>query len=215
MAVTRSQMKEIEMRADACGLSYLEMMENAGKAAFDALIAERPLIKTAAVFCGNGNNGGDGFVLARMLKQNGVSVLIIMAVGEPKTHDAAKNMNLASVLGIPFVKGPALSAEDIGFISSTGAVVDAIYGTGFHGRLPLEAEKCCAVINTSKGLKMSLDLPSGLECDTGSAADGTVLADMTVVFHALKPCHIISPHICGKIVLADIGIDKALNSRYF
>lgn len=208
--VTKNEMKELERRANDAGLPYLQMMENAGRAAFDILTARLPGIKSAAIFCGTGNNGGDGLVVARLLRQRGAAVLIILVGGKPKTPDAITNLYLATMAGIPIVMGTHLDESDISFITSCDAVIDAIYGTGFHGELDLEAEVCCGVIAHSAGFKMALDLPSGLECDSGTIAQGTAKADITVTFHSAKPCHSISPDICGETIVADIGITNIL-----
>lgn len=207
MIVTAAQMKEIEDRANQNGLSYLQMMENAGRGACDVLLSRLPRIKTAAVFCGSGNNGGDGLVAARLLRQRGVGVLIILASGKPKTPDALTNLYLAAMLDIPIVTGSLLSREDAVFIAGCDAVIDGIYGTGFHGQLTLEGEICCGAINSAGGLKLALDLPSGVECDSGRVAQGAVKADITAAFHALKPCHSLSGDMCGSVQVVGIGIE--------
>ncbi len=89
--VTTAQMKELERLADAAGLPYPRMMENAGTAAARELMARVPGLKAAAVFCGRGNNGGDGLVAARRLQDAGVEVIAVLAEGEPATPDAAAN----------------------------------------------------------------------------------------------------------------------------
>ncbi len=204
--VTASRMKQIEKQANDAGLSYLQMMENAGTAAADALLREVPDLRTAAIFCGTGNNGGDGYVMARLLKKRGADVLLILTGGKPKTPDATTNFYLAAMEDIPMVTGDQLNADDLSLILSADAVVDAIYGTGFHGELPLEGEICCGVINRAKGLKLAVDLPSGVACDTGEIAPGAVRADRTVTFHAMKPCHTLAADQCGTVEVADIGI---------
>ena len=206
MVVTKTQMRDIERMANDSGLPYLQMMENAGKAAFDVLKARKPNLGRVAIFCGAGNNGGDGFVLARLLREAGVDVLIILAQGKPQTLDAGTNFYRATIADIPMVIGSLLSPEDIEYILKADVVVDAIYGTGFHGDLSLESEICCGAISQSRGLKVALDLPSGVECDTGRVTGGTAKADLTIAFHAAKPCHTLAADFCGEVVVADIGI---------
>ena len=205
--VTAAQMKEIERAADAGGLSYLRMMENAGQAVCDAIWARKPDLKSAAIFCGTGNNGGDGFVAARLLREKGVAVLLILSGGKPKAPDAVTNCYRAVMQNIPLVMATHLTEEDTDFILSCDCVIDGIFGTGFHGELDLEAEVSCGVFNQSKGLKVAIDLPSGLECDSGRAASGGCTADLTVTFHRAKPCHAQAPDKCGEVLVADIGID--------
>ena len=89
--VTAAQMKEIERAGDAHGLSYLQMMENAGLAAYAELQKQFPYPGRLLVVCGKGNNGGDGFVIARAAAKDGWSVTVLLAEGEPKTVDAIRN----------------------------------------------------------------------------------------------------------------------------
>ena len=209
--VTVKEMKELEKRADEAGLSYLQMMENAGQAAVDVLLREKPYLRTVSIFCGKGNNGGDGLVMARLLRQKGIGVLIIFVEGKPVTPDAITNLFLAAREDIPMVFGIKLTEEDITWITNCDAVVDGIYGTGFHGELHLDGEVCCGIFNQAKGFKMALDIPSGVNADTGEIAKGAICADLTVVFHEEKACHFVSKNQCGRIVVADIGIEKAIS----
>ena len=208
MIVTKAQMKAIEDQANANGLSYLQMMENAGRSAFEAIIARRPDLHRAAVFCGTGNNGGDGYVVARLLREWGAEVLLVLVGGKPKTADAITNFYRAAMADIPMVVASLLTEEDAAWILSADLLVDAIYGTGFRGELSLEAEICSGAMGKSHGYKAALDLPSGLECDTGRIAEGTAAVDLTITFHAEKPCHGLAPQLCGEVLVADIGIKE-------
>ena len=209
MEVTVAQMKQIEHDADARGLSYPQMMENAGMAAAKLLTERCPgIIRSLAVFCGTGNNGGDGFVLARALCRKGAEVRIVLVGGEPKTPDARLNFDRAAQLGIPMWQADSLNQAARAWIHSADAVVDAIYGTGFHGELRPAGREACALLNGAAGFCLALDLPSGLAADTGEAAEGTVQADLTVTFHASKPCHRLNPGQCGAVEIASIGIEK-------
>lgn len=208
MEVTVAQMKQIEQDADARGLRYPQMMENAGQAAAKALLAHMPeALHTLAVFCGTGNNGGDGFVLARALGRKGAKVRVVLVGGEPKTADARKNYDLVRQMGVEIWNIEQLSQAQRAWIHSADAVVDAIYGTGFHGELRPVGRMACDLINRASGFCLALDLPSGLHADTGEAAEGTVQADLTVTFHASKPCHRLNPAQCGKVEVVSIGIE--------
>ena len=99
-AVTVAQMKELECRADAAGLPYRQMMENAGCMAARLALGQWPAARTAAVLCGRGNNGGDGFVAARWLANAGLAVRIYLLEGEPVTPDAIHNLGLARKMGL-------------------------------------------------------------------------------------------------------------------
>ena len=211
MEVTVAEMKQIEHDADAAGLSYTQMMENAGQAAAELLMKEGPAgFKTTAVFCGNGNNGGDGFVLARALTEAGKQVRVVLVGGEPKTSDAILNWKRAGEMHIPMQALEALSEEEEDWLLNADTVVDALYGTGFHGELRPAGKAACELINRSKGMVMALDLPSGLAADTGISAEGAVRADLTVTFHAYKYCHRLNPKQCGKTFAVSIGAERVL-----
>lgn len=211
MEVTAAQMKELERRADAAGLSYREMMERAGAAVASALLARG--VRSAAVFCGRGNNGGDGFVAARRLRQAGVQALTVLCEGAPTAPDASYNAGLARDSGVPLVPLAELSTAERAFVENADAVVDALYGTGFHGALRPAGRQACALMGRARGLVVAVDLPSGVEADTGAAAPGGVQAGLTVTFHAAKPCHRLAPAACGRVETADIGIAAALKGE--
>ena len=208
MEVTAAQMKELERLANEAGLSYREMMERAGAAVAGALLARG--VRTVAVFCGKGNNGGDGFVAARLLHEAGVQVLAVLCEGAPATPDAAYNAQLAQESGVPLMPLAELSTGELAFVENADAVVDALYGTGFHGPLRPAGRAACALMGRAKGLVLAVDVPSGVEADTGAAATGCVRAGLTVTFHAAKPCHRLAPALCGRVETADIGIAAAL-----
>lgn len=206
--VTVAQMKQIEQAANARGLSYLQMMENAGQAAYALLQQRRPAKGQLLVVCGKGNNGGDGLVVARAAAQDGWAVTVLLAEGQPQTPDAAANHARLQGLPVRF-----WAVEDAAGLADQrfDAVVDALYGTGFHGQLrPAGAAACRAIaIQHAHGaFVLALDLPSGINADTGFVADGTPVADLTVTFDSYKPLHFMpgAIPICGRVVCADIGI---------
>ena len=207
--VTTVQMKELERRADAAGLSYLQMMENAGAAAARELLARVPGLKTAAVLCGKGNNGGDGFVAARYLHRAGLDVLAVLVEGEPATPNAAANREGAQGLGVRLRTLDSLTLRDEVFLARADALVDAVYGTGFHGALRPSGLRAAAMLNSGRFV-LALDVPSGVCADSGETAAGAVRAHVTVAFHAPKPCHRLAAAQCGAVVTADIGIGAAL-----
>jgi len=207
--VTSGQMKEIEKNADAAGLSYERMMENAGSRAAEIIMREHRVEgKRVFIFCGKGNNGGDGFVVARKLTENGAAVRLILVEGEPKTADAIKNRKICEEMGIPVAD--LTESHDI---ETADLIVDAIYGTGFHGELREPARTAARLINASKAQVYALDIPSALNGDTGKADTDAVRADCTVVFHRLKPAHAMADcaGYCGRIVCVSIGIESVLN----
>lgn len=206
--VTADEMKQIEKRADEAGLSYYQMMENAGNAAYEIIKSERLNIDRIAVFCGKGNNGGDGFVVARLAAMEGVDVVVILVEGEPLTKDASTNYKLlpenVRIIDINEANDFLCNTDE-----STDVIVDALYGTGFHGELKESGIKACELMNKLDGLKVAIDLPSGCTADNGDVADGAFKADVTVCFDSWKNVHALDVYNCGKSVLADIGIPDA------
>ena len=234
-AVTCAEMKNLEKSANDAGLSFYDMMENAGTCAAGIAIFTCPSIMaggTTYVFAGNGNNAGDGFVLARVLKKKGVDVKVVLISGEPKTEDAITNYKLLKKMDIEVIVGvPENIQADL--------IVDAIYGTGFHGELRPDGAAAVKAINNVDGAKvLALDIPSGLPGDIASllpdntagssndAASGTsddasdnkpklgpcVNASTTVAFHAPKQIHHYEPayEFLGQVIVADIGIGTIL-----
>lgn len=202
--VTVAQMKQIEKNADKSGLSYLQMMENAGTAAYQAICKEKADAKRFAIIAGKGNNGGDGFVIARLAAQDGFAVSVILAEGQPVTADAKTNFDRLQDLPVTVQQLDEIDELD------ADVIVDALYGTGFHGALRPSGQKACAQMNASNGYVAALDLPSGLQADTGIAAEGAVHADITIAFDSLKQVHVEekAAEYCGKMILADIGIPE-------
>ncbi|MHC1721675.1 MAG: NAD(P)H-hydrate epimerase [Aminipila sp.] len=225
--VTCAQMKEIEQKANESGLSYYKMMENAGNSAVKVIIDKLQVIRNredsiinkinVVIFCGKGNNGGDGYVVARELALKGMDVTVVMADGNPKTEDAIKNTNIVLRRGIPVIDAKAYFDVIPEILQAADIVVDAIYGTGFHGVLPKNVRACTKLINEKnnknvfsiKKVVFALDIPTGLNGDSGEPDIDTVVADYTIAFHRTKPVHNLKEAIpyCGEIVVVDIGID--------
>lgn len=209
MTVTASQMKQIERRAAEQGLSYREMMENAGRAVTAFVCETQPVLRTAAVFVGKGNNGGDGLVAARLLRARGVRTVVVLVEGEPVTEDAKANFALLDP-EIPVWPIETLQMEQISWIYDADATIDAIYGTGFHGELHNCARAAATLICRSLGKVFAVDLPTGICADTGEAAAGAAMADYTLALHAMKPAHEKARGNCGITHVLDIGIPETM-----
>lgn len=206
--VTAAEMKERERAANEAGLLYIQMMENAGRAAYAELKRRVPALRRLLIVAGKGNNGGDGFVMARVAAKEGV----LLAEGEPKTADAKTNLARLAETAAEVVR----DTEQAAF--GADAVVDALYGTGFHGELRPGGAAACALMGRERergAFVLALDLPSGVSADSGEVAEGAVQADATVTFDCTKPLHFakVSKPLCGALVCADIGIGKALGER--
>lgn len=206
--VTSSEMKEIERKADQAGVSYYQMMENAGSGAAEYIWGKEAVSgKRVMVFCGKGNNGGDGFVVARKLKEKEAVVQIILLEGPPRTEDAIKNWRICETMNIPMFEFQDSNAFT--FIKDADIIIDAVYGTGFHGELREPIRKAARLINASKAVTYALDIPSGLDGDNCIADPDTINANETIAFHRLKPAHadLGSAKYCGQIVCISIGIE--------
>lgn len=204
--VTAAQMKAIEQAANENGLLYIQMMENAGRAAWDLLARRFPRPGRLLVVTGKGNNGGDGFVMARVAAKSGWQVTVWLAEGEPRTPDAITNRALLQDLPVT-----VCPQEEIPAPAGWDAVVDALYGTGFHGALRPAGSAACDLLHQCRRMGafvLAVDLPSGLNADSGEAAEGAVTADLTVALDSRKPVHVApgAAAWCGETVLADIGI---------
>ena len=216
--VTAAQMKQIEKNAFEQGMPYLQMMENAGTAAYRGIRERYPEARSLAVFTGKGNNGGDGSVIARLAAADDMKVTLVLVEGRPVTHDALLNFERiednanVTVMNINELN---INESEINAAArrsgiSADVVVDALYGTGFHGELRENGAKACALMNSIGAPVAALDLPSGINADTGEIAPGAARADVTFAFDSYKNLHNIPESIalCGDIILTDIGIPE-------
>ena len=200
--LTPSQMRDAEAASVKLGVSLWELMQNAGRA-LGREIAERCRkynAESAAVLCGNGNNGGDGFVCARYLADSGIDVKIYLVCGEPKSELAKKAFELCVGLDVRHVHDDSLRGEKI--------VVDCIFGTGFHGDLDPYV-KMFLTVGKEHGVHcFACDCPSGVNCLSGEVSDGAMDCEETFTFHAAKLGMLISPAriACGKVTVCGIGI---------
>ncbi len=224
--VTANQMKQIEKNAFEQGMPYLQMMENAGTAAYRGIRERYPEARSLAVFIGKGNNGGDGSVIARLAAADGLKVTLILAEGRPVTHDALLNFErIEDNANVTVIDINELNESNVNESApnrsenlaaarrpdiSADVTVDALYGTGFHGVLRESGAKACALMNAIDAPLAALDLPSGINADTGEIAPGAARADVTFAFDSYKNLHSIPESIalCGDIILADIGIPE-------
>lgn len=207
--VTVAEMKQIEKKADVSGLSYRQMMENAGTAAYKVIQEKYPNLEKMVVIAGKGNNGGDGFVVARLAAMDSIQVQVILIEGIPVTEDAAANYEKLKSFPVEIT-----DMEKTWNTTESNVIVDALYGTGFHGDLRPAGKMACRYMNVQAGKVVALDIPSGMNADTGKAAEGAVKADITVVFDSYKYAHSEnSDDICGEIMLEDIGIPEECHIR--
>jgi NAD(P)H-hydrate epimerase len=212
--LTAAQMREADrFTIEEIGIPSLVLMENAGRqvvAAIEAAYEER-LAGRVAVLCGRGNNGGDGFVVARTLLQRGVdaAVFVIGSLAEVR-GDARTNLDILGRLGVDVVEIGDEQSWELHFseISQCTLIVDAIFGTGVKSALGGMMETVIADVNASDIPVVSVDLPSGLSADTAHLIGDCVQAAMTVTLAAPKIPLVLPPAeaYAGDVVIADIGI---------
>lgn len=216
--VTQNEMRALESTAIASGAaSGEELMERAGAAAAGAIRTNWPALTRAVILCGPGNNGGDGYVVARHLQQAGWQVSLHGETPAADRNDDATSMArrwqgsgqilpfTAQAMADSFGKGPAV-------------LVDALLGLGqtrSADNLLIPVRQ--ALSGGARGIQVAaIDIPTGIATDSGATLGAhSLAADLTITFHALKPCHLLLPGalVCGRVEVADIGLiqgDSAL-----
>jgi ADP-dependent NAD(P)H-hydrate dehydratase / NAD(P)H-hydrate epimerase len=199
------QMRMIDHWAiDDQGVPSLDLMERAGQGvtrAIELLAADGPVV----VACGKGNNGGDGLVVARLLRNAGRAVIVLCTAAlDELSGDAAAN--LARLPG----DSPRLMTEGMAAFGEAAVIVDALLGTGFEGEPQGTVAAAIAAINAAQANVVSVDMPSGVDASTGRVAGEAVRATVTVTFHAAKPGLWIRPGKAhaGEVQAIDIGIPR-------
>ncbi|HTJ46906.1 MAG TPA: NAD(P)H-hydrate dehydratase [Kofleriaceae bacterium] len=210
--VTAAEMRALDAATiEEIGLPGVVLMETAGRAVAEAAWRERAR-GAIAVVCGPGNNGGDGFVCARVLRERGADAIVYLvgAVGSVK-GDARTHLDALIRAGGVVHEVVALD-EHKDAIARAGVIVDALFGTGLARELDGTARAIVEIINESSAWVVAADLPSGLDADTGRALGACVLADVTVTMGALKVGLASAPGFAraGAIEIAEIGIPRRL-----
>ena len=210
---TVAKMRELDWTAvDMFGIEDKLLMENAGLAAYGVIQSEIGVRgRRFAVFCGVGNNGGDGFVIARKIHSNGGTVRVCI-VGNRKKYSGSAAMNLSIIerLSIPVTElADTASAGEV--ISASDAIIDAIFGTGLAREVTGLYRDVIALINAAGKPVMSVDIPSGVNGDTGMIMGAAVKADMTVTFGLPKVGNMLYPGygLCGKLYVSHISFPPA------
>ena len=205
--LTTAEMAAADRMTIALGTAGIVLMERAGLAVAEvaarlagASASEAPV----AVICGPGNNGGDGFVAARILRERGLAVRLAL-ISDPAAlrGDAAEAFARWGAPPMPLEQALA---------EPPSCIVDAMFSAGLSRPLDGKAAMAAGLINASGRPVVSVDVPSGLNGDTGQAAGPVVRADETVTFFRLKPGHLLMPgrELCGAVTLADIGIGDSV-----
>jgi len=215
-AISSKEMQALEINAEYYGISRLQMMENAGKSIADEIASRfKPEKTKVAIFCGLGGNGGDGFVAARHLLTKGFDVTLIIAgkTTQIKHEAALKNWkaieNLRNKIKIYEVYDSSLIPE-----IKAEVIVDALLGIGIKGAPKPPIAQLIEKINRMKAFKIAVDIPSGLNSDTGKPEKPTFKADITLTFYKRK-IGLETPEAkkyAGKVIVKDIGLPHELEN---
>jgi len=196
------------------------LMENAGRGVAEAV--KRAYVgqnnasnKKIIIICGKGNNGGDGFVVARHLVNYGFEVKVFILASEDEIKgDALSNLEIIEAMGIPIKT--IMTAQDLDKMaadcSSASVIVDAIFGTGIRGEIQGLAKEAIQIINNSKSYVVAVDIPSGISGETGKLLGVAVKANETVTMAAPKTGIILYPgaYYAGKVTIVDIGMPREI-----
>jgi NAD(P)H-hydrate epimerase len=218
MHLTRQQLRDLDRLAVAeYGMPAEVLMENAGRSAAELLLA-LGATGSVVICCGKGNNGGDGFVMARHLDLQSVPLQILL-FGKPEDlrGEAKTNFTIIDRAGLPAQSVDGINLQDLDReLAAAEWIVDALYGTGFSGSLRPPMDDVVNRINASARPVLAIDIPSGLDCDTGIAQGPAIRARHTMTFVASKvgfqnPAA--APYL-GQVHVAGIGAPRALLERF-
>ena len=210
---------------DTLGIPGVVLMENAGRSCAELIKDELAGVEGAKVciFCGTGNNGGDGYVIGRHLLNSGFKVVVVIC-GPPGADskikgDAKINLDILEGLGQPIEQlnpgDPHISEKVKAFAADADMLVDGLFGTGLKGELSDEYKQLIGSINAQNCSVLAVDIPSGLDCDTGEPLGAAIRATYTVTFVAVKTGFIRrgrtndSAQYTGEIFVASIGVEPA------
>lgn len=203
------QMRNIDRAAmEKAGIPGIVLMENAAIACVNELKNDITNPEKVLIFCGKGNNGGDGFAVARHLFNAGIDTEVFLVCGDGIGGDAKINLDIISGMNVPVRNADYTLKELALIIKSADVVIDAIYGTGIHGEIqgfPAEVIRC---INENAKYVLSVDIPSGINADTGEICGVCVNANKTVTFAAYKLGMLMFPgaDYTGDVVVSPISI---------
>jgi len=209
--ITSREMRAIEANAEYYGISLAKLMENAGRSVAEEIISRFPNKRKIAIFCGSGGNGGDGFVAARHLLSADYNVTVfLLGKGSEISHKAALENWL--ILQSFQEKLSLIEVTDSCVIPQVTAdiVVDALLGTGTKGQLKPTVAKVVDFINSLSAFKIAVDVPTGIDSDSGEVLGTAVKADLTLTFHKGKTGLKKAKKYVGELIVKDIGLPQEL-----
>jgi len=209
--ISSREMRAVETSAEYYGVSLLQLMENAGRSVALEIQKRFSNTKKVVFFCGLGGNGGDGFVAARHLLAQGYVVKVILA---GKSRDISHFCAVQNWKALRSVRDQVevvevFDSSAIPIVESCDVVVDALLGTGSRGALKAPVLQLVEVINSLQGFKVAVDVPTGVDADTGEVGDCAVRADLTVTFYKSKVGLDKAKGFVGDLEVGDIGLPWA------
>ncbi len=217
--LTRQQVREVDRIAiEELKMPGLVLMENAGRGVADALHAQFGVAR-ALIVCGPGNNGGDGFVIARHLDGRGWQVTVLLTAPSSQLKgDALANYQWLAASGVTWEQNTNDSPGGMqpGAGAGPWCVVDAILGTGATGPLRPSVASVCRQLNQLPATRVAIDIPTGLDAETGKADADTFVAHHTYTFVAAKPglCMSHAKKFVGELKILPIGVPTGILRRF-
>jgi len=219
-SLTREEMRELDRKAiEEYKIPGIVLMENAGRNVAEEILKmlDDPQQAKVAILCGKGNNGGDGFVVARHLHNHGISVDVFLVARVSdilKDGDTGTNLQILlnmkipvkEILDIPGINNILKELKDYNML------VDALFGTGLSGNVREPFKTLIHGVNTLNNPRVSVDIPSGLDCNTGKILGAAIKATKTVTFAIAKKGFYLNdgPGYTGKVIVSDISIPREL-----
>lgn len=209
LKLSREEVRRVDAIAiNDVGIPGIVLMENAGRGCTDLLLSQ-DLAGSVAICCGKGNNGGDGFVIARHLERREIPVTVLLFASPNELQgDALINFRILQACQTPMLIVPD-PITDNGWkrtLQESTWIVDALLGTGTQGELRAPFPEIIEAINSAGSRILAIDLPSGLDCDTGKSLGTCVQADKTATFVAEKKGFAAGASFTGDVHVIDIGV---------
>jgi NAD(P)H-hydrate epimerase len=209
--ITSHEMRALELNAEYYGVSRLQLMENAGRNVALEVASRFKPDKSVAIFCGLGGNGGDGFVAARQLSSMGFKVTVILA---GKSKEITDNAALENWKALQFLKETVSIHEvyDSALLPEITAeiIIDALLGIGTKGKLRPPILQLVKKMNDMNVFRVAVDVPTGIDADTGEVLGEAVKAHLTITFHKTKKGLEVARDYVGELIVKDIGLPKEL-----
>ena len=217
-AMSRDEVRGVdEWAIHTMDIPGVVLMENAGRSCAEFIQAKhgRDGHATVCIFCGTGNNGGDGYVVARHLDNAGIRCRVMICGNVAKIKDDAKiNLDIITKMGIVIeqlaMDGRHIAKNVSDFAEGANVIVDGLFGTGLQGQFADSYISLIEAINRQGSPIVAIDIPSGLDCDSGQPLGAAIKAETTITFVAAKRgfANPVSAEYTGQVYVAGIGIEK-------